>query len=45
MPALLKDGPSPHFLAAISFVRDEGVYVSPMVRRAGLFAKSDKSRP
>ena len=34
---LLKDGPSRHFLDAISFVRDGGVYVSPMLRGAGLF--------
>jgi DNA-binding NarL/FixJ family response regulator len=42
---LLKDGPSRHLLDAISFVRDGGVYVSPMLRGAGLFAKSDRSRP
>src|ERR1017187_82987 len=42
---LLKDGPSRHLLDAISFVRDGGVYVSPMLRGAGLFAKADKSRP
>jgi DNA-binding NarL/FixJ family response regulator len=41
---LLKDGPSRHLLDAISFVRDGGVYVSPMLRGAGLFAKADKSR-
>ena len=41
---LLKDGPSRHLLDAISFVRDGGVYVSPLLRGAGLFAKSDKSR-
>ena len=29
---LLKDGPSRHLLEAISFVRDGGVYVSPLVR-------------
>ena len=32
-------------LDAINFVRDGGVYVSPMLGRAGLFAKSDKSHP
>jgi DNA-binding NarL/FixJ family response regulator len=37
---LLKDGPSRHLLDAISFVRDGGVYVSPMLRGAGLFTKS-----
>jgi DNA-binding NarL/FixJ family response regulator len=41
---LLKDGPSRHLLDAISFVRDGGVYVSPMLRGAGLFAKADKNR-
>jgi len=41
---LLKDGPSRHLLDAISFVRDGGVYVSPMLRGAGLFTKSDKPR-
>ncbi len=39
---LLKDGPSRHLLDAISFVRDGGVYVSPMLRGAGLFAKSEQ---
>jgi DNA-binding NarL/FixJ family response regulator len=43
---LLKDGPSRHLLDAISFVRDGGVYVSPMLRGAGLFTKpSEKGRP
>jgi DNA-binding NarL/FixJ family response regulator len=42
---LLKDGPSRHLLDAISFVRDGGVYVSPLLRGAGLFTKSEKSRP
>jgi DNA-binding NarL/FixJ family response regulator len=42
---LLKDGPSRHLLDAINFVRDGGVYVSPMLRGAGLFAKNDRSRP
>jgi len=41
---LLKDGPSRHLLDAISFVRDGGVYVSPMLRGAGLFTKSEKTR-
>jgi DNA-binding NarL/FixJ family response regulator len=40
---LLKDGPSRHLLDAISFVRDGGVYVSPLLRGAGLFTKSEKS--
>jgi DNA-binding NarL/FixJ family response regulator len=42
---LLKDGPGRHLLDAINFVRDGGVYVSPMLRGAGLFAKAEKSRP
>jgi DNA-binding NarL/FixJ family response regulator len=42
---LLKDGPARHLLDAINFVRDGGVYVSPMLRGVGLFAKSDKGRP
>jgi DNA-binding NarL/FixJ family response regulator len=43
---LLKDGPGRHLLDAINFVRDGGVYVSPMLRGAGLFAKADhSSRP
>lgn len=41
---LLKDGPSRHLLDAISFVRDGGVYVSPLLRGAGLFTKADKSQ-
>ena len=41
---LLKDGPSRHLLDAISFVRDGGVYISPLLRGAGLFAKSENSR-
>src|SRR3982751_6085307 len=41
---LLKDGPSRHLLDAINFVKDGGVYVSPMLRGAGLFAKAENSR-
>jgi DNA-binding NarL/FixJ family response regulator len=41
---LLKDGPSRHLLDAINFVRDGGVYVSPLLRGAGLFTKSEKGR-
>jgi DNA-binding NarL/FixJ family response regulator len=37
---LLKDGPSRHLLDAISFVRDGGVYVSPLLRGAGLFTRA-----
>jgi len=32
-------------LDAISFVRDGGVYVSPLLRGAGLFTRPDKNRP
>src|SRR5215469_12629529 len=39
---LLKDGPGRHLLDAISFVRDGGVYVSPLLRGAGLFTKAEK---
>jgi DNA-binding NarL/FixJ family response regulator len=39
---LLKDGPSRHLLDAVSFVHDGGVYVSPLLRGAGLFTKGEK---
>lgn len=42
---LLKDGPSRHLLDAVSFVRDGGVYVSPLLRGAGMFTHSEKNRP
>jgi DNA-binding NarL/FixJ family response regulator len=42
---LLKDGPSRHLLDAISFVRDGGVYVSPLLRGAGLFTKGERAIP
>src|ERR1035441_4892673 len=42
---LLKDGPSRHLMDAINFVRDGGIYVSPLLRGAGLFAKEEKSGP
>jgi DNA-binding NarL/FixJ family response regulator len=42
---LLKDGPARHLLDAINFVRDGGVYVSPLLRGVGLFAKAERSRP
>jgi len=38
---LLKDGPSRHLLDAIGFVRDGGVYVSPLLRGAGLFTRAE----
>ena len=40
---LLKDGPSRHLVDAINFVRDGGVYVSPLLRGAGLFAKAERN--
>jgi DNA-binding NarL/FixJ family response regulator len=36
---LLKDGPSRHLVDAIGFVRDGGVYVSPLLRGAGMFTR------
>lgn len=42
---LLKDGPARHLLDAISFVRDGGVYVSPLLRGAGLFTRTDRQAP
>ena len=40
---LLKDGPLRHLMDAISFVRDGGQYVSPLLRGAGLFTQSERS--
>ena len=45
MPYLLKDGPSRHLLDAITFVRDGGIYVSPLLRGAGLFARAEANPP
>ena len=42
---LLKDGPARHLLDAIGFVRDGGVYVSPLLRGAGLFTRADRPVP
>ncbi|MGA3241167.1 MAG: response regulator transcription factor [Bryobacteraceae bacterium] len=39
---LLKDGPGRHLLEAIQFVQDGGVYISPLLRGAGLFTRTDK---
>lgn len=39
---LLKDGPSRHLVDAINFVRDGGVYASPLLRNAGLFSKTER---
>jgi len=41
---LLKDGPSRHLLDAINYVRDGGVYVTPLLRGAGLFAQGEARR-
>ena len=40
---LLKDGPSRHLLDASGCVRDGGVYVSPMLRGAGLFTRAEST--
>lgn len=40
---LLKDGPARHLLEAISYVREGGRYVSPLLKGAGLFTKPDAS--
>jgi DNA-binding NarL/FixJ family response regulator len=40
---LLKDGPARHLLDALSFVRDGGVYVSPLLRGVGLFTKLEQN--
>src|SRR5208283_5172453 len=42
---LLKDGPTRHLLEAITYVRDGGQYVSPLLRGAGLFTKPDATAP
>jgi DNA-binding NarL/FixJ family response regulator len=39
---LLKDGPLRHLLDAIQFVQDGGVYMSPLLRGAGLFTRAEK---
>lgn len=41
---LLKDGPSRHLVDAINFVRDGGVYVSPLLKGVGMFTKGDDHR-
>jgi DNA-binding NarL/FixJ family response regulator len=41
---LLKDGPARHLLDALSFVRDGGVYVSPLLRGAGMFTQSERNQ-
>jgi DNA-binding NarL/FixJ family response regulator len=42
---LLKEGPSRHLLDAINFVREGGVYVSPLLRGAALFTQSEQTAP
>jgi DNA-binding NarL/FixJ family response regulator len=37
---LLKDGPSRHLLDAFNYIRDGGVYVSPLLRSATLFTST-----
>jgi len=39
---LLKDGPARHLLDAMSYVRDGGVYVSPLLRGAGMFTHAER---
>lgn len=41
---LLKDGPSRHLLDAINFVRDGGIYVSPLLKGAGFFTQGESRR-
>ena len=41
---LLKDGPFRHLVDAINYIRDGGVYVSPLVRMAGLLPNSRESQ-
>jgi DNA-binding NarL/FixJ family response regulator len=39
---LLKDGPGRHLVDAVNFVRDGGVYVSPLLRGAGIFTHPER---
>jgi DNA-binding NarL/FixJ family response regulator len=41
---LLKDGPSRHLLDAINFVRDGGIYISPLLKGAGFFTQGEARR-
>jgi DNA-binding NarL/FixJ family response regulator len=41
---LLKDGPSRHLMDAINFVRDGGIYVSPLLKGAGFFTQGETRR-
>lgn len=40
---LLKDGPFRHVLDALNFIRDGGVYVTPLLKGAGMFTKPDRA--
>jgi len=41
---LLKDGPPRHLTDAINYIRDGGVYVSPLLKVAGLFPSTRETR-
>lgn len=41
---LLKDGPPRHLTDAINYIRDGGVYVSPLLRMAGLLPSAGEAR-
>src|SRR5262249_8196304 len=41
---LLKDGPGRHLLDAINYIRDGGVYVTPLLRGTRMFTESRKER-
>lgn len=42
---LLKDGPGRHLLDAIRFIREGGVYLSPLLCGAGLFLRAERGLP
>jgi DNA-binding NarL/FixJ family response regulator len=42
---LLKDGPARHLMEAISYVRDGGQYISPLLKGAALFTKPEAGAP
>jgi DNA-binding NarL/FixJ family response regulator len=42
---LLKDGPARHLLDAITYIRDGGQYVSPLLKGTKLFTKPDATAP
>lgn len=39
---LLKDGPARHLLDAVKFIRDGGVYISPLLRGAAFFTRQER---